>query len=315
MDKILKPKLLALDVDDPAATRKFQHWMVTCEKFMGTLKLPHNYEAKISGAFTKEDALEELKLDVLNNLVSSEIYADIRTCSRYSQAKGVLEGLFVKAPSEVYARHKLGTYKQPAEQSLEAYRRNLEQLSRDCNFLEVSAQRNREDAMLIAFLTGINDNSIRMRLLEEKKLTFEVAYDLALKLHEGHKEANNFYNGASSSSSNPSLNAMHDNARGTDLPETSAASYRQYHKVKPNREGGGRRNCKRCTYKRCRGDHTCKAGQARCYECGRQGHYAGAELCQKSSSKGSNGGGVSAAPWRRPKGPRTYRGNSAAMYG
>ena len=74
MDKILKPKLLDLNVDDPAATRKFQHWMTTCEKFMETLKLPHNYEARISGAFTKEDAMEELKLDVLNNLVSSDVY-------------------------------------------------------------------------------------------------------------------------------------------------------------------------------------------------------------------------------------------------
>ena len=118
MDKLLKPKLLDLNVDDPAVTRKFQHWMTTCEKFMQTLKLPPNYEEKITGNFTKEDAMEELKLDVLNNLVSSEVYTDIKTCSRYSQAKGVLQGLFLKAPSEVYARHKLGTYKQPAEMSL-----------------------------------------------------------------------------------------------------------------------------------------------------------------------------------------------------
>ena len=93
--------------------------------------------------------------------------------------------------------------------------------------------------MLIVFLTGINDNSIRMRLLEEKELTFETAYALALQLHEGHKEASGFYHGMKS---NPSCAV-------TDLPETSkhhqppVAAVQGYranygHSNYTNREGG-----------------------------------------------------------------------------
>ena len=68
--KLLKPKTLDLNVDDPAATRKYEHWISTCEKFLKTLKLPASYEERLSDTVTKEALAEELHLDMLAVMVS-----------------------------------------------------------------------------------------------------------------------------------------------------------------------------------------------------------------------------------------------------
>ena len=39
MDKLLKPPVLEVNVDDAASSRKFQHWSALCENFMNTLTL------------------------------------------------------------------------------------------------------------------------------------------------------------------------------------------------------------------------------------------------------------------------------------
>ena len=87
--KLLKPKTLDLNVDDPAATRKYQHWISTCEKFLKTLKLPASYEERISATVKREDLTEELHRDMLTVLVSPEIWTDIKNCGTYTEAKAV----------------------------------------------------------------------------------------------------------------------------------------------------------------------------------------------------------------------------------
>ena len=258
MDKFLKPKCLDLNVADPAAIRQFEHWMATCEKFMANLKLPTSYEERVNGDFTKEMAVEEMKLDVLNNLVSSDIWMDIRNCATYTDAKNVLTALFVKAPSEVFARHRLLTTKQQPDQSLEAFRRILERQSRDCNFTDVTAARYREDSMLNAFIAGISENDIRKRLLEEKTLTFDVAYNLAITLHEGHKEANSY----DQSHARINLNAVAENVEDVvDNSDSAAASF--------NNPG-----CGKCGRRNCWDRNKCRAKNSKCFECGIVGHWS-----------------------------------------
>ena len=309
--KLLKPKTLDLNVDDPAATRKYEHWISTCEKFLKTLKLPASYEERLSDTVTKEALAEELHLDMLAVMVSPDIWTDIRGCKTYTEAKAVLDQLFVKQPSEVFARHRLGTHKQQPDVSLEAYRRRLEQFSRECNFKDATAARIREDAMLLAFLTGVNDNGIRMRLLEEKTLTFDRAYNLALQLHEGHKEANQFYH-AQSAPSAPALNCLDGTETGESYspPHHTAAAPRGFAAADADSVP---RQCNRCVYRRCRGGSMCKARSAKCFECGKMGHYAGADLCPKKNRRGGSGG------FRKSYTPKTDRrrwqgGRTAAAF-
>ena len=175
MDKLLKPEVLELNVDDAASSRRFQHWISRCETFMNTLILPTSYAGLVSGDFTRAMAEDKMKRDVLNNLVHPDIWIDIKDCATYTEAVDILTNLFVKSPSEVFARYRLLSAKQAPDQSLESFRRDLERLSRDCNFKDVKALKNREDSMLDAFISGICHADIRKRLFEENTLTFNDA--------------------------------------------------------------------------------------------------------------------------------------------
>ena len=167
-DKVLKPQRLELSPDSPTASRDFQHWMFNCENFLKIMTLPKAYEDMITNEFTKEMAMDLLKLQSLMNLVSSDIWMDIKDCTTFKDAKEVLTETFVKTPSTVFSRFKLITTCQTSEQSLKAFKRELEQLARNCNFEAVDASKYRNDMLLLAFIAGLQSHSIRKRLLKEK---------------------------------------------------------------------------------------------------------------------------------------------------
>ena len=277
MDKLLKPKTLDLNVDDATATGQFQHWLSTCENFMYNLTLPVSYERRVTVDFTKEMAMDQYRRDVLNNLVSHDIWADIKDCITYEDAKQVLTSMFIKAPSEVFARYRLLSTKQGPDQSLESFRRTLEKFSRECNFTDVTATRYREDSMLNAFIAGISHHDIRKRLLEEKTLTFSDAYKLATTLHDGHREARLYEQSSNGISvGSLSLNAT-TQAHATDV-ETSSVSAAVFN----------RSNCAQCGKRNCRIPSTCPALRSKCYDCNEIGHWA--PQCPRSRSRNNNGG-------------------------
>ena len=116
--RVLKPARLDLNPDNPTATRDYMPWLHSFEIFAATLVLPANYEARIQDGVSKEMVMDQLKLDTLTNLISADIWFDIKDCTTYNDAKTTLNNLFVKKPSEVYARYKLQTAKQQPGQTL-----------------------------------------------------------------------------------------------------------------------------------------------------------------------------------------------------
>ena len=187
-DKVLKPARLALSPDSPTATSEYEHWLHTFENFASALSLPPSYSARVTGNVTREMMEDKLKLDALTNLISHEIWTDIKDCQTYDAAKKTMNDIFIKQP-RVYARFKLASTKQTPGQTLESYRRVLDKLSRDCHFTDVSASKYREDMVLQAFIAGLSSNDIRQRLLEEKQLDFDSAFKLAVSRYDSHKEA------------------------------------------------------------------------------------------------------------------------------
>ena len=280
MDKLLQPKVLELNVDDASSSRTFQHWKSVCETFMDSLTLPASYLGLVTDEFTREMATDKMKRDVLNTLVHPDVWFDIKDCNTYDDAMTVLTNLFVKSPSEVFARYRLLSAKQAPDQSLESFRRDLERLSRDCNFKTVSAIRNREDSMLDAFISGIAHADIRKRLFEEKTLTFNDAFKLALTLHDGHKEAK-MYEQAGTSFGNLSLNAT-SQARNRHLSDDCDDDE---HKVVV--AAGYQPLCDACGKRFCRQD-TCTGVDATCYNCGENGHKA--PQCKKPPRSRPNRG-------------------------
>ena len=266
MDKAFKPSRLDLSPDSSSATRQYRHWLRTFENFLSTLKLPESYSSRVGGDVTVEMVKDQMQLDALTNFVSAEIWADIKDCTTYVNAIMTLNELFIKQPSEVFARYKLATTKQDAGQSLESFRRTLDRLSRDCNFSEVNATRYREDMVLQAFIAGISSNDIRKRLLEEKELTLDSAFKLAVTRHDSHKEA-----------------CLYEQS-GTNLPigNMSLATVAQASTAVTAAVGSSFR-CGYCGSTKYHPRARCPAKRSECRNCHKMGHWE--SVCKGEKAK------------------------------
>ena len=122
------------------------------------------------------------KLSVLINFVSADVFEYICDCSTFEEATVKLQQLYLKPVNEIYARHLLATRRQRSEESLDEFLQVLRSLSKDCNFKAVDAVTNSDEAIRDAFIAGIQSNSIRQRLLENKVLDLEHIFDQARSL-------------------------------------------------------------------------------------------------------------------------------------
>ncbi|VDP83429.1 unnamed protein product [Echinostoma caproni] len=88
-----------------------------------------------------------------------------------------LEALYIKPKNEVFARHVLATAKQENGRPIDQFIPKLRSLAVDCNFLSVSAEKHRDEAIRDAFITGLVSNSIRQQLLEKYNLDIQYAFE------------------------------------------------------------------------------------------------------------------------------------------
>ena len=65
-------------------------------------------------------------------------------------------------------------------------------MSKDCNYREVSASQNRDEAIRDAFISGLLSSLIRQRLLENNTLTLEAAFDQARALESAKKRSDSY---------------------------------------------------------------------------------------------------------------------------
>ncbi|XP_065055331.1 uncharacterized protein LOC135683878 [Rhopilema esculentum] len=151
MDKILRPERFNADPSDSGARKSWIHWKRTSENFLAVLG-----EADID------------KFGVLTNFVSPTVYEYIEECTTYGSAIETLQNIYVKPTNEIYVRHVLATRRQQAGETLDEYLQALKVLSKECNFQSVNAAKYCEEYIRDAFITGLNSNQIRQRLLEIK---------------------------------------------------------------------------------------------------------------------------------------------------
>ena len=87
-----------------------------------------------------------------------------------------------KPTNEIYSRHLLATRKQEESESLDQYLQVLRRWSKDCNFAAVTPLENEQSYIRDAFINGIRSREIRQRLLENKTLTLDQAFEQARTL-------------------------------------------------------------------------------------------------------------------------------------
>ena len=103
-----------------------------------------------------------------------------------------LEGLYIKSPNEIFARHLLATRRQQPGESLDEFFQSLRKLSKDCNLKAVSAEQYREELLRDSFINRLYSSLIRQRLLWNKTLSLQTAYDQANSLDLAQKNAESY---------------------------------------------------------------------------------------------------------------------------
>ena len=180
MEKILRPERLNLEVKSTDAEIEYKHWIRTFDNFLG--------------AVIKEDSdtSDTDKLKILLNYITPKVHNHIADCTTYTGAKAALQSVFVKKKNVICARYLLLNKKQDPSETISDYVATLKQLTSDCDFQQVSAQKYRDEMLLNAFVGGVKSDIIRQRLLEESDLDFDKAV-IAAKAKESAKDNSDYY--------------------------------------------------------------------------------------------------------------------------
>lgn len=255
MDKFLRPEKLDADPNSNAAAREWQHWFKTFQNFITSLN---------------DNTID--KLNLLVNFVSPTVYEYISECDTYVKAIDALQNLYVRPKNEVYARHLLSSRRQQTGESLDEFLQALKHLSKDCNFMAVSAVIYKEQAIRDAFISGLISHPIRQRLLENKTLDLSTAFDQARSLDQAQKNSNYY-------SVNPSTSAaLHEQMTEVDS-EKKLETFGE--NVPVSAAGINRSKCFFCGNNR-HPRANCPARDVTCNKCSKRGHFA--KVCRSNKS-------------------------------
>ena len=175
MDRLLRPEKLATDPSSSTAGKDWLHWIRTFENFVSVLPT---------------DGLN--KLQVLTNYVSHQIFEYIEHCEGYNNAISTLKALYIKPTNEVFARHLLATRRRQSGETINEFLQSLKTLSKYCNFQNVTAAVYRDEAVRDAFITGLQSNTIRQRLLENSTLELAAMFTQARSLDTAQKNSESY---------------------------------------------------------------------------------------------------------------------------
>lgn len=251
MDKLLRPERFDTDPSSSNAAKEWCHWKTTFQNFMSSVK----------------DVEEAQKLQLFTNYISHNVFEYVSEAKTYADAVSILDNIYIKPQNEAFARHILYTRKQQHGENMSQYIQILNQLSKDCNFKNVTAKEHRELAIRDAFISGLLSNEIRQRLLEKSNLTLDDATSQALSLESAQKHSE-VYQTASTSFINSSNAENHQVQlqRNTVLSATGKFSTCYY--------CGNRRHDR----------SLCPALNATCKRCSKKGNFS--TVC-RSSNRGT----------------------------
>ena len=170
MDRLLKPKEFDTDHNAPDATKKWKYFFKTFQNFLASV-----------------ESEDDKKLELLTNHISHDVYTIIENCLTYEQAVTALKKAYVKPVNTVYACHLLAIRRQQDGETLDSFLQSLNVLSKDCKFSAVTADQHRDESIRDSFISGIQSDQIRQRLLENTELDLQTMFNQARSLDIAQK--------------------------------------------------------------------------------------------------------------------------------
>ena len=287
MERLLKPRVFETDHNAPDAAKQWKYFYKTFQNFLNAVEGDEN------------------RLHLLINHVSPDVYILIEDCQTYEQAIATLKKIFVKPPNTVYARHLLATRRQQDGESLDSFLQGLKDLSKDCSFTAVTAIQHRDEYIRDSFITGIQSNQIRTRLLENAQLDLDTMFAQARSLDTAQKSSISFQ------TQQFKVNAIQHNYQhpskppSTQFPPAGASKFNYQHPSKstttPPAYNSTAESCQFCGYD-AHPRHKCPARDETCGKCGKRGHFR--RVCrfkgsfnQKSGAAATGGGAAATGGW------------------
>ena len=134
---------------------------------------------------------------------------------------------------------------------MDEYFKKLKQLSSDCDFGDVAAQVHKQEVIRDAFISRLASSEIRKRLLEDRNLIMQTAFDRARSLEIAQKNAQQYEIDHVVHSSTQQIAAFLENrteSQKTQQPDIAAASVSQKCSYCGNKKHS-RRSCPACYIK------------------------------------------------------------------
>lgn len=254
---LLKPVRLDLDPNSATAGREWKHWHRTFTNFIddcGT-KAPDQFKALV-------------------NCVSSRVYEFIEECADYNSAIDILNNIYDKTPNEMFSRHILATRRQQSGESLDTFLQELRRLSKNCSFKAVTADQYREELIRDSFINGLTSAFIRQRLLENKTLTLQAAYDMASSMDIAQRNAELYNEPSSSSTCAVNLSSMNGLSTSRSVEPSEDGESRTFSAAVPAKVGlpSKEKSCYFCG-RMFHFRNVCPARGIHCRKCGKLGHF------------------------------------------
>jgi len=149
LDKFPRPQRFDSDPNSNTAAKQWSHWHRTSQKFIAAI-----------------DTRTPRKPAVLVNYVAPTVDEYIAESGTYEAAVDVVRTLNVKPKNEIIARHLLNTRRQESGESLDQYFPAPMQLSKDCNFCDVTATQCRDASIRDSFINRLKSTHLPVTLRE-----------------------------------------------------------------------------------------------------------------------------------------------------
>ena len=248
------PPKLSIERDMASAWRKWRQIWDSFELVSGLDQRPNKFRVATFVTCIGPDAL-----DIYNGLPFEED-SHKEDISRVLQ---LMEKYCIGETNTIYERYVFNNRSQDNGESFDAYVSTLRQLASSCDFGDL-----KDDLIRDRVVCGIQDNSVRKRLLQEPKLTLQNAIEKC-RASESAKKQLKVMGGAE-------VNAVSSNARKS----------RGQYKPKQNKFTSGKpkfiKECKFCGLGHERKKEKCSAYGHRCTKCKKFNHFE--KLCEVATS-------------------------------
>ena len=259
MDRLLKLEKLCVDPNSPLADKQHKHWLNTFQNFVESVR-------------NADGDREVDKLALLVNYVPPTVYCSIESATTYN-ALSILNSIYIKPKNEAFAWHLLAIRSQHSDESIEEYFRELCELAKNCNFKDVSADKNRNQAIRDPFIRGLASEFICQRLLENQTLDFKTAYDQARTLDSAQCNSESYTQPRMAASANVSADDHSTVTSTTQIARETAPDKIEVALSSFDRRDNSKQKCMFCG----RANHVrryCPAKDAECFNCKKRGHFA-----------------------------------------